>query len=86
MLFLHSFYFPEAPAYLIDLMQDKNVEIRKMCDSCLDIISQMQNEWAMRIKVSVYYDIVIFIDHAYNGQLQLHCTPCTGVSVNSYIP
>ncbi|XP_026323030.1 kinesin-associated protein 3 isoform X2 [Hyposmocoma kahamanoa] len=41
----------EAPAYLIDLMQDKNVEIRKMCDSCLDIISQMQNEWAMRIKV-----------------------------------
>ncbi|XP_047515958.1 kinesin-associated protein 3 [Pieris napi] len=41
----------EAPAYLIDLMQDKNVEIRKMCDSCLDIISQMQNEWAARIKV-----------------------------------
>ncbi|CAK1549840.1 unnamed protein product [Leptosia nina] len=41
----------EAPAYLIDLMQDKNVEIRKMCDSCLDIISQMQNEWATRIKV-----------------------------------
>lgn len=43
----------EAPAYLIDLMQDKNVEIRKMCDSCLDIISQMQNEWAARIKVSM---------------------------------
>ncbi|CAG9566978.1 unnamed protein product [Danaus chrysippus] len=41
----------EAPAYLIDLMQDKNVEIRKMCDSCLDIISQMPNEWAARIKV-----------------------------------
>ncbi|XP_028176759.1 kinesin-associated protein 3 [Ostrinia furnacalis] len=41
----------EAPAYLIDLMQDKNVEIRKMCDSCLDIISQMQNDWAARIKV-----------------------------------
>ncbi|XP_045458974.1 kinesin-associated protein 3 [Melitaea cinxia] len=41
----------EAPAYLIDLMQDKNVEIRKMCDSCLDIISQMQNEWAARIKL-----------------------------------
>ncbi|CAG5021715.1 unnamed protein product [Parnassius apollo] len=41
----------EAPAYLIDLMQDKNVEIRKMCDSCLDIISQMENEWAARIKV-----------------------------------
>ncbi|KOB76892.1 putative kinesin-associated protein [Operophtera brumata] len=41
----------EAPAYLIDLMQDKNVEIRKMCDTCLDIISQMKNEWAVRIKV-----------------------------------
>ncbi|GBP64110.1 Kinesin-associated protein 3 [Eumeta japonica] len=41
----------EAPAYLIDLMQDKNPEIRAMCDSCLDIISQMQNEWAARIKV-----------------------------------
>ncbi|CAB3231121.1 unnamed protein product [Arctia plantaginis] len=41
----------EAPAYLIDLMQDKNAEIRKMCDTCLDIISQMQNEWAVRIKV-----------------------------------
>uniref|UniRef100_A0A2H1WIV4 SFRICE_012371 n=1 Tax=Spodoptera frugiperda TaxID=7108 RepID=A0A2H1WIV4_SPOFR len=41
----------EAPAYLIDLMQDKNAEIRKMCDNCLDIISQMQNEWAVRIKV-----------------------------------
>uniref|UniRef100_S4PDD1 Kinesin associated protein 3 n=4 Tax=Pararge aegeria TaxID=116150 RepID=S4PDD1_9NEOP len=32
-------------------MQDKNAEIRKMCDSCLDIISQMQNDWAARIKV-----------------------------------
>ncbi|KAM3959024.1 kinesin associated protein 3 [Aphomia sociella] len=41
----------EAAAYLIDLMQDKNAEIRKMCDSCLDVISQMQNEWATRIKV-----------------------------------
>lgn len=41
----------EAPAYLIDLMQDKNAEIRKMCDNCLDIISLMQNEWALRIKV-----------------------------------
>lgn len=29
----------EAPAYLIDLMQDKNKEIAKVCDACLDIIS-----------------------------------------------
>lgn len=28
----------EAPAYLIDLMHDKNSEIRKLCDACLDVI------------------------------------------------
>ena len=28
----------EAPAYLIDLMHDKNAEIRKICDQTLDII------------------------------------------------
>ena len=32
------FYFAEAPAYLIDLMHDKNCEIRKLCDACLDVI------------------------------------------------
>ena len=29
----------EAPAYLIDLMHDKNKEVRKVCDGTLDIIS-----------------------------------------------
>lgn len=29
----------DAPAYLIDLMQDKNKEIAAVCDACLDIIS-----------------------------------------------
>ncbi len=29
----------QAPAYLIDLMHDKNAEIRKVCDNTLDIIS-----------------------------------------------
>lgn len=29
----------EAPAYLIDLMHDKNEEVRKVCDGTLDIIS-----------------------------------------------
>ena len=28
----------EAPAYLIDLMHDKNPEIRRVCDQTLDII------------------------------------------------
>ena len=29
----------QAPAYLIDLMQDKNQEIQKICDHTLYIIS-----------------------------------------------
>lgn len=29
----------EAPAYLIDLMHDKNEEVRKVCDNTLDIIA-----------------------------------------------
>lgn len=41
-------------------MQDKNAEIRKMCDNCLDIISQMQNEWAARIKVRHNKHVVIY--------------------------
>lgn len=41
----------ESPAYLIDLMHDKNSEIRKICDYCLDIIACTDDEWASRIKV-----------------------------------
>ena len=37
--FLNPNIFSEAPAYLIDLMHDKNAEIRKVCDNTLDIIS-----------------------------------------------
>ena len=36
-VFLNSYI--EAPAYLIDLMHDKNAEIRKVCDNTLDIIA-----------------------------------------------
>lgn len=43
----------ESPAYLIDLMHDKNTEIRKVCDFCLDIIAITDNEWASRIKVRI---------------------------------
>lgn len=32
-------FYSEAPAYLIDLMHDKNNEIRKVCDNTLDIIA-----------------------------------------------
>lgn len=31
--------FAEAPGYLIDLMHDKNSAIRKVCDTCLDVIA-----------------------------------------------
>lgn len=44
----------ESPAYLIDLMHDKNTEIRKVCDFCLDIIAITDNEWASRIKLEKF--------------------------------
>uniref|UniRef100_A0A673BUE5 Kinesin associated protein 3 n=1 Tax=Sphaeramia orbicularis TaxID=375764 RepID=A0A673BUE5_9TELE len=40
---------PEAPAYLIDLMHDKNTEIRKVCDNTLDIIAEYE-EWGRKIQ------------------------------------
>lgn len=44
----------EAPAYLIDLMHDKNNEIRKLCDACLDVIKECNEEWASRIKLEKF--------------------------------
>lgn len=44
----------ESPAYLIDLMHDKNPEIRKVCDYCLDIIADTDAEWATRIKLEKF--------------------------------
>lgn len=44
----------ESPAYLIDLMHDKNIEIRKVCDYCLDIIAFTDLEWASRIKLEKF--------------------------------
>ncbi|XP_050693389.1 kinesin-associated protein 3-like isoform X2 [Eriocheir sinensis] len=40
----------EVPAYLIDLMHDKNTEVRRVCDTTLDIIAEHDNEWAVRIQ------------------------------------
>uniref|UniRef100_A0A8C4Q6Y3 Kinesin-associated protein 3b n=1 Tax=Eptatretus burgeri TaxID=7764 RepID=A0A8C4Q6Y3_EPTBU len=40
----------QAPAYLIDLMHDKNAAIRKVCDSTLDIIAEYDEEWARKIQ------------------------------------
>jgi len=39
----------EAAAYLIDLMHDKNTEIRKVCDQTLDII--MVNDYFFIVNV-----------------------------------
>ncbi|KAM8707764.1 hypothetical protein ACLKA7_014837 [Drosophila subpalustris] len=44
----------ESPAYLIDLMHDKNEAIRKVCDYCLDIIAISNSEWAKRIKLEKF--------------------------------
>ncbi|KAI7809138.1 kinesin-associated protein 3 [Triplophysa rosa] len=40
----------QAPAYLIDLMHDKNTEIRKVCDNTLDIIAEYDEEWGKKIQ------------------------------------
>ncbi|KAL5275601.1 KIFAP3 family protein [Megaselia abdita] len=49
----------ESPAYLIDLMHDKNSEIRKVCDFCMDIIALTDSDWATRIKVGFYWVIIV---------------------------
>ncbi|TPP58871.1 Kinesin-associated protein 3 [Fasciola gigantica] len=40
----------QAPAYLIDLMHDKNNEVRRLCDISLDIISDFDSNWGTRIQ------------------------------------
>ncbi|XP_054284614.1 kinesin-associated protein 3 [Macrosteles quadrilineatus] len=44
----------EAPAYLIDLMHDKNENIRKVCDACLEIIKECDEVWAEKIKTEQF--------------------------------
>lgn len=44
----------QAPAYLIDLMHDKNTEIRKVCDQTLDIIMEYDEEWAKKIQAEKF--------------------------------
>ncbi|XP_017311794.1 kinesin-associated protein 3a isoform X1 [Ictalurus punctatus] len=40
----------QAPAYLIDLMHDKNAEICNVCDNTLDIIAEYDEEWGRKIQ------------------------------------
>ncbi|CAG5115680.1 unnamed protein product, partial [Candidula unifasciata] len=44
----------QAPAYLIDLMHDKNAEIRSVCDNTLDIIAEFDEEWAKKIQLEKF--------------------------------
>lgn len=36
--------------YLVDLLQDKNKEVRRVADQCLDVIMDSEEEWAVRIR------------------------------------
>ncbi|XP_076359971.1 kinesin associated protein 3 isoform X2 [Tachypleus tridentatus] len=44
----------QAPAYLIDLLHDTNPEIRKICDSTLDVIAEHDEEWTKRIQLDKF--------------------------------
>ncbi|ESP00888.1 hypothetical protein LOTGIDRAFT_140251 [Lottia gigantea] len=44
----------QAPAYLIDLMHDKNQEIRKVCDNTLDIIAEYDADWSKKIQLEKF--------------------------------
>lgn len=40
----------QAVAYLLDLMHDKNDEIRRVCNGALDIIAECDEVWAKEIR------------------------------------
>lgn len=53
----------EAPAYLIDLMHDKNSEIRKVCDNTLDMIAVSIVFRNFPLNLSSFFSIVCFLHH-----------------------
>ncbi|XP_022902921.2 kinesin-associated protein 3 [Onthophagus taurus] len=44
----------EAPAYLIDLLQDNNKAIRRVCNTCLNAIAECNATWADRIRIEKF--------------------------------
>lgn len=44
----------DVPAYLVDLLQDNNKNIRKICNTCLNIISEYDSVWADRIRIEKF--------------------------------
>ncbi|GAB6027026.1 Kinesin-associated protein 3, variant 2 [Chamberlinius hualienensis] len=43
-----------VPAYLVDLMQDKNPEVRSVCDATLDIIAECDTDWAQKVQTDKF--------------------------------
>ncbi|KAK4880125.1 hypothetical protein RN001_008271 [Aquatica leii] len=41
----------EAPAYLVDLLLDNNKAVRKICNTCLNIVMDRSPEWGERIRI-----------------------------------
>lgn len=41
---------PKTIAYLIDLMYDKNQEIKRVCNAALSIVMQYDDDWAVKIR------------------------------------
>ncbi|CAG2171472.1 unnamed protein product [Oppiella nova] len=44
----------QVAAYLIDLMHDRNKEIKRVCDATLDVIAEYDIQWASKIKVEKF--------------------------------
>lgn len=42
--------YTQVVFYLIDLLQDKNKEVQRVADQCLDIVMDTDEEWAVRIR------------------------------------
>ena len=71
--------FLDAPAYLIDLMHDKNPEIRKLCATTLDIIGEIDEEWAKKIKMEKF--------RWHNSQvLNLISFACFNIHISALLP
>jgi len=54
----------QAPAYLIDLMHDKNSEIRRVCENTLDIIAECDQDWTIKIQLEKFRSS---IQHSLSG-------------------
>ncbi|XP_073988416.1 kinesin associated protein 3 [Rhodnius prolixus] len=44
----------DAVDYLIDLMNDKNLQIRRVCDACIDLIKEEDPEYEERVKAEKF--------------------------------